>query len=279
MVDTSWMCRRWLPLTCSSVVLSLLVLPAACADSDSNDSHMAPGAGGDGAAGGDSAGLGGREAFVAGSGGFADEADGQDAGSGGSAGGPSEGGATASAGADAGAGATSVAGAGACEAETKQQALAGGVHVVACSEIAYATNPPSSGEHYGTWADFGEYDFALPRGYWVHNLEHGAVVVTYHCPDGCYDELAAARAWLAALAPDSACPSGPPRVLLVPDPELDVRWAASSWGFTLRSGCFDAAAFSEFYQAHAGQLPAPEWMLCGAGVDFRADGSNTCGAK
>lgn len=169
---------------------------------------------------------------------------------------------------------------GRCGSVTTEYVLATGIHVTACMPIVYATNPPSSGEHYPTWADFGEYDFPLPRGYWMHNLEHGAVVVSYHCSAGCADDLAAARAWLATLVADAGCETGSrARVLLVPDPELDVAWAASAWGHTLRADCFDAEVFSSFYLAHAGQPPAPEAGLCGSGFDFRVEGADTCGAK
>jgi hypothetical protein len=168
---------------------------------------------------------------------------------------------------------------GVCSAVTGAHELDAGVHVAACSEITYSTNPPSSGEHYPSWADFGVYDFPLPRGYWVHNLEHGAVVVTYNCPAGCDDDVERASAWLAQLTPDAACSTGPARVLLVPDPLLDVPWAASAWGFTLRADCFDVEAFSTFVSDHVGQPTAPEYTLCNVGVDFRADGAETCGAN
>lgn len=170
-------------------------------------------------------------------------------------------------------------GAPACAAVTEQQPFVEGVHVDACTPLEHATNPPSSGNHYPAWADFGVYDFPLPRGYWVHNLEHGAVVVTYNCPQGCAEELADAKAWLAQLAPDATCPAGPTRILLVPDPLLDVPWAASAWGFTLRAECFDADTFTTFFVDHAGGSLAPEAALCGTGFDFRADGANICGAK
>jgi len=169
--------------------------------------------------------------------------------------------------------------AGECAAVVTSYELSPGIHVAACTPIEYTSNPPSSGEHYPNWADFGVYDFALPRGFWVHNLEHGAVVVTYNCPNGCDSELAAAKTWLAALTPDATCPAGPPRILLVPDPLLDTAWAASSWGFTLRADCFDAPAFSKFFADHAGQAIAPEATLCGTGVDFRAPGSDVCGVQ
>jgi hypothetical protein len=177
-----------------------------------------------------------------------------------------------------GAGQGSAGASGVCDAVVAQHALSPGIHVVACAAIDYATNPPSSGEHYPTWADYGVYDFALPRGYWMHNLEHGSVVVTYNCTN-CNADIAAAKAWLAQLSPDAACLGGTPRVLLVPDPQLDVAWAASSWGFTLRAECFDAEAFSDFYVKHAGQPPAPESSICTTGFDFRAPGAEVCGAK
>jgi Protein of unknown function (DUF3105) len=166
---------------------------------------------------------------------------------------------------------------GTCDAVVQQHPLAEGIHVAGCSAIDYATNPPSSGEHYPIWADFGVYDFPLPRGYWVHNLEHGAVVVSYNCTTDCAADIAAAKAWLGKLTADIACPG--PRILLVPDPKLDVAWAASSWGFTLRADCFDPDAFGDFYTKHEGQSLAPEASLCGTGEDFRLPDAETCGAK
>jgi hypothetical protein len=273
------------PFIMCSIALSCLALgPAACSGSD--DNSIAGSAGKLGTTGGHG-GVGGGGRAAGGAGGSSDGADGGssaasggtvgDAGmAGGSLGGGgalSEGGA---AGEDGGAGQGGSGASGVCDAVVVQHELSPGIHVAACTAIDYATNPPSSGEHYPTWADYGVYDFALPRGYWMHNLEHGSVVVTYNCVD-CGADLAAAKAWLAQLSPDAACPGGTPRVLLVPDPQLDVAWAASSWGFTLSADCFDAEAFSDFYVKHAGQAPAPEAGICSTGFDFRAPGANTCG--
>jgi hypothetical protein len=268
-----------------SCVVTGVLAASACGDGDeSGDGHTTAGSSADAGAGGDEVG---GSSGSAGSGGSSagDDAGGSNASgrggeaSGGEAHGGAEnggGGAASSAGE---AGSMTVVGAGGsgeCQAVEKEQTLAAGVHVTACSDITYATNPPSSGEHYPVWADYGVYDFALPRGYWMHNLEHGSVVVTYNCQD-CAAEVDAAKAWLAALEPDATCASGPPRVLLLPDPALDVRWAASSWGFTLRADCFDSEAFSDFYLKHAGQAPAPEAAICATGTDFRASGA--CGIK
>ena len=259
------------------VALSCLALgPSACSGSDSDSSSATAGTatsghsgvgGGGPAAGGADGGSNGAEAGGPSAGAEA-------VGEAGMAGAALGGGGVGNAGGGAGHGSSGASGV--CDAVVAAQELSPGNHVAACSAIDYATNPPSSGEHYPTWADYGVYDFALPRGYWMHNLEHGSVVVTYNCVD-CDSDIAAAKAWLAQLSPDAACAGGTPRVLLVPDPQLDVAWAASSWGFTLRAECFDAEAFSDFYLKHAGKPPAPEASICSTGFDFRAPGADTCG--
>jgi hypothetical protein len=158
---------------------------------------------------------------------------------------------------------------GLCVVQVAEHATEGATHLAACVPVVYLTQPPSSGNHYGTWAAYGRYEFPLPRGFWVHNLEHGAVVITYNCPDGCAAELAEARAWFDALPVDPSCPAQVtvPRAILTPDPLLDVRWAASAWGQTLRAECFDKGAFSAFYSEHAGHGLE---NVCTSGADFRA---------
>lgn len=37
----------------------------------------------------------------------------------------------------------------------------------------------NSGTHRPLWAKYGSYKF-LPKQRWIHNLEHGAVVMLYH---------------------------------------------------------------------------------------------------
>lgn len=158
----------------------------------------------------------------------------------------------------------------ACGAVSEEQPLEGATHVPDCYPVSYQSNPPSSGDHYEHWAAHGVYRAPLPRGFWVHNLEHGAVVLTYNCADGCPDELTRAEQLLDELPSDPSCPGGH-RVLLVPDPLLDVRWAASAWGFTLRAGCFDPVAFRRFYTKHYAQAPED---VCSEGLELRQpDGS------
>jgi len=107
---------------------------------------------------------------------------------------------------------------------------------------------------------------AVPRESLVHNLEHGAVVIWYNCSANCGD-VSRAEAFISSLPLDPICPKTGPvrRVILVPDPLLDVPIAASSWGFTLRADCFDEQAFSDFFAAHYGRGPE---ALCFDGWNF-----------
>jgi hypothetical protein len=131
-----------------------------------------------------------------------------------------------------------------------------------CSPLTYGTNPPSSGNHYAIWADYRTYDRPILPGFWVHALEHGAMVITYNCPGGCPDEVAAAQSFVDGLPAD--CGAMARRVILAPDPLLDIRFAASAWGYTLRASCFDRDAFSSFYAAHYDHAPE---SICGGGTD------------
>jgi hypothetical protein len=146
-------------------------------------------------------------------------------------------------------------------------------HATECGLVSYGTKPPSSGNHYPIWAAYQQYTVALPEGYWVHNLEHGAVVMSYNCPDGCPDDVEAAGKMMSAFPDDPLCAElgGPVRhrLILTPDPALDVRFAASSWGWTLRANCFDADAFNAFATQHYGQGPE---AICSDGKDFASLG-------
>jgi hypothetical protein len=139
----------------------------------------------------------------------------------------------------------------------------GANHLVVCSSACYGTMPPSSGNHYPTWPVYKAYDQPVPWGFLVHGLEHGSIIVVYNCPCDCPDEVAAAKAWIAALPADASC-SSPPRVVLAPDPTLDVRWAASAWGWTLRAAAFEPASFQSFFDAHYDHASE---SICGGAAD------------
>jgi hypothetical protein len=167
---------------------------------------------------------------------------------------------------------------GACDAVEQQHPIEGFTHVAVCSYTPYDTKPPSSGNHYPIWAAYKTYTTPIPDGFWVHNLEHGTIVLTYNCPDGCDADIAAAQAMLDALPADPACVAlgegVTRRSLMTPDPNLDVEFAASAWGWTLRAKCFDAATFQSFALRHYDQGRED---LCNDGEDVSSGLAADCG--
>jgi hypothetical protein len=150
-------------------------------------------------------------------------------------------------------------------------------HVAECSAVAYGSVPPTSGPHYPYWAAFKTYSAPIPAGYWVHSLEHGAVVILYNCPNGCDAELAALDAYLAAIPADPLCvPPLAHRYIVVPDPTLPFTFAAAAWGNGLTSSCFDLPALGAFISAHYAMAPE---NFCFQGTDLEAlDGGIPCGS-
>lgn len=270
--------------------LLLLFVCGACASSA--EAPAPSGAGGalpnTGGAGLGTSSGGNTSANDAGRGGLAGS---ENSGTGGAAGGASESGGAAGTAKDGGAGgapgATGGAGgsvatdtdAGKCGAVEATLPLEGAGHTNApCDPVTYASNPPSSGTHYGIWTEFKTYDAPVPEGFWVHSLEHGAVVITYNCPGGCAAEIAAAQAMIDSLPVDPLCyPSGGTslrRVVMTADPHLTTRFAASAWGFTLRAACFDPVPFRAFALAHYAHTVED---FCSAGGYQPADYPPTCG--
>lgn len=141
-------------------------------------------------------------------------------------------------------------------------------HVDVCSVIAWPTNPPTSGEHYPIWALFQDYDEPVPRGFWLHSVEHSAVVLAYNCDHvsgdcgALADEL---TAFAAAAEDDPLCDASVGnRIIVTPDPLLDVAFAAVAWGHSLKGSCFEEAPVQDFVDAHYGKNYE---NFCSGGVD------------
>ena len=158
---------------------------------------------------------------------------------------------------------------GPCAVEVAMPRDEGANHVTTCAPVSYASKPPASGNHYPVWPVFRVYDQPVPWGFLVHGLEHGAVVIAYHCADGCPDQLAALKAMVAALPPKEGCPRPP--VIVTPDPTLDVPFAASAWDYTVRARCFDRDRFTAFVQRRMNHGPEYFPTDCGS-VDLEKTG-------
>ncbi len=133
-------------------------------------------------------------------------------------------------------------------------------HVDIGTVVDWTSNPPTSGPHYPVWAAYDQ-DYAnLARGYWVHDLEHGAVVFAYRCDAGCPDVAAKLDAVVKALPTDSGCVDPVrQRAIVVADPMLpaDNSVDAVAWGvyYTAANGCVAPATLENFYYTHTGRGP------------------------
>ena len=69
--------------------------------------------------------------------------------------------------------------------------IEGNEHVDEGTPVDYETNPPTSGNHYGTPADPGFYTNELARETLVHNMEHGQIVIWYRpdAPSSVIDDI------------------------------------------------------------------------------------------
>jgi hypothetical protein len=137
---------------------------------------------------------------------------------------------------------------------------AAGPHVSDGTEVSYATNPPSSGPHYAKWARWNvTYDDPiLPRENYVHNLEHGGVVLLYRCDTPCPAVVAGLEGLAAELPQDPKCtPPIRTRTLIVNDPELPagVQVAAAAWGVTYKASCLDLNSVEAFVRDHVAHGP------------------------
>ncbi|MDP9033947.1 MAG: DUF3105 domain-containing protein [Myxococcota bacterium] len=155
-----------------------------------------------------------------------------------------------------------------CPVVIESPPLLSGAHVPIGTVVSWSSNPPSSGEHFPIWAAYQAYATPVPRGYYVHDLEHGAVVLLYACGDaGCPDVVAALGAVSNAIPTDPLCSAGAEgvrvRTVISPDPLLDVPVAAAAWGWTYKAQCLDLPSLTQFALDHYGQGPE---SLCANGT-------------
>ena len=112
----------------------------------------------------------------------------------------------------------------------------GRTHVPKGSSITYVSCPPASGNHWPVpqapipGRVYGLDDVVVPGAY-IHNLEHGQIVVLYRGDDaGAADRLAALQAWYPNAPKSPICKLGTDASLLVarfdrlPSPVVVLAW-------------------------------------------------------
>jgi hypothetical protein len=97
-------------------------------------------------------------------------------------------------------------------------------------------------------------------------MEHGAVVMLYKCDPPCPDAVEQLRKIRDSLPSDPMCSANiRVRVVIAPDPLIDVPFAAASWGWTYKAQCVDVPTLTEFAREHIAQSPE---NICAEGRTF-----------
>jgi hypothetical protein len=134
--------------------------------------------------------------------------------------------------------------------------------------VTYSVTPPVGGPHNATWMNCGIYDQPVPSERAVHNLEHGAVWITYQ-PSLPASQVSQLRAFVerqTMLQPTVGAPSR--YIDLSPYPGLASPIVISSWGFQLRVGSPTDPRLQQFVnQFRASPTYTPEYgSPCTGGV-------------
>lgn len=114
--------------------------------------------------------------------------------------------------------------------------IEGANHVADGTRVEYKTNPPSSGNHYNTPANWGVYNHEIPDEAVVHNLEHGGIWISY--------QPTISKAEIKQLT--DLAKSYSSKVILTPRAKNDSPIAIVSWGRIYKMDLFNEGAIRNF---------------------------------
>jgi hypothetical protein len=126
--------------------------------------------------------------------------------------------------------------------------ITGHTHVTVGTTVSTWGSFPVSGNHWGAWAKWNTvYDGAIKKGFLIHNLEHGGVVMSYGCSSASSSsDCGQAKKDLVGLKSSF----GEQRVIVTPDPSQPTRYGVRTWRWGYQSDCFDAERMDAFMQQH-----------------------------
>ena len=113
--------------------------------------------------------------------------------------------------------------------------------------------PPVFGDHYATWRPPGVYDSPVPEGNFMHDLEHGGIVILYNCPTACPDMVTQFRGLLTSLPKSQDF--NQVKLVVSPNDKIKHLIALLAWDYEQDLDSYDAAAIRTFYQAHLDKGP------------------------
>jgi hypothetical protein len=136
----------------------------------------------------------------------------------------------------------------------------GRAHVNTGDKVTYPVCPPASGKHvnkngYGPLQPkvYGPDDQSAPNG-WVHNLEHGGLVLLYSCTRGACDDasIGSLRQFSSGFPASAVCqiPAGIVGPVVAKFDEMPTRYAALVWDRVYYFDTLDAQKVYDFYLAY-----------------------------
>jgi hypothetical protein len=137
----------------------------------------------------------------------------------------------------------------------------GNQHVSTGDQVTYPVCPPASGKHinrtgFGPLQPdvYGPDDSSVPNG-WVHNLEHGGLVLLYSCDKGACDDthLQQLRDFSTGFPNTPICdiPSGVTGPVVARFEQMPTRYAALLWNRALYLDELDTDRIYEFFTQYA----------------------------
>ena len=138
-------------------------------------------------------------------------------------------------------------------------------HVDPSTTPTYQHYPPASGPHYNVqgfapvaWqTEIMPGQQGLLEGQYIHNLEHGGIVVLYNCPSGsaCTTLANQLKNYISNLAPQEP-QFGEVKMIMTPYSKgMQKRVALVAWDYIEFLDGYDQKAITQFYESHADQGP------------------------
>jgi hypothetical protein len=133
----------------------------------------------------------------------------------------------------------------------------GNGHIAQGDKVTYPVCPPASGKHinkvgFGPLQPrvYGPDDQSLPNG-WIHNLEHGGLVLLYSCTKGACETagIQALRDAAAGFPASAICglPAGTVGPVVARFEDMPTKYAALIWDRALYLDTLDTAKIYDFY--------------------------------
>jgi hypothetical protein len=133
-------------------------------------------------------------------------------------------------------------------------------HIDPSTQWPYKSYPPTNGPHYSVSGsspvNWGTVD-TLVEGQFVHNLEHGGIVVLYNCPSGsdCTSLKNSLTNYVQKLAPLEPT-YGEAKIIMTPYSHgMQKKVALVAWKYIEFLDAYDQNAITQFYENHVDQGP------------------------